>query len=60
MSFLVFLDQLGSAIWRAYGDKISPHLSRAQYLARLPVPAVIHDDPAFDPSSGQEPTTIPY
>jgi hypothetical protein len=44
MSFLVFLDQLTSAIWSAYGDKISPHLSRAQYLARLAVPAIIHDD----------------
>jgi hypothetical protein len=44
MSFLVFLDQLTSAIWSAYGDTIAPHLSRAQYLARLAVPAVIHDD----------------
>lgn len=44
MSFLVFLDQLTSAIWSAYGDRIGPHLSRAQYLARLAVPAVIHDD----------------
>jgi hypothetical protein len=44
MSFLVFLDQLTSAIWSAYGDAIAPHLSRAQYLARLAVPAAIHDD----------------
>ncbi len=44
MSFLVFLDQLTSAIWSAYGDTIAPHLSRAQYLARLAVPAIIHDD----------------
>lgn len=44
MSFLVFLDQLTSAIWSAYGDTIGPHLSRAQYLAGLAIPVVIPDD----------------
>lgn len=44
MSFLVFLDQLTSAIWSAYGDTIGPHLSRAQYLAGLAIPVVVPDD----------------
>ena len=58
MSFLVFLDQLTMAIWSAHGDKIAPHLSRAQYLARLAIPAVIHDAPEPDPSSEQDPDTF--
>lgn len=37
MAFIVFLDQLISAIWRAYGDEMAPHISRAQYLARAPI-----------------------
>lgn len=53
LAFLVFLDQIMSAIWRAYGEQMAPHLRRIQHLARAPVTLGIHDHPelnhVFDP-----------
>lgn len=60
MAFIVFLDQLISAIWRAYGDKMAPHISRAQYLARAPVTLGIHDHPELDHMSDTDSDTFPF
>ncbi len=60
MAFIVFLDQLISAIWRAYGDKMAPHISRAQYLARAPITLGIHDHPDLDQMSEPDPDTFPF
>lgn len=60
MAFLVFLDQLISAIWRAYGSKMAPHLTRAQYLARTPITLGIHDHPDLDHASEVDPDTFPF
>jgi hypothetical protein len=60
MAFLAFLDQLITAIWRAYGDKMAPHLSRVQYLARAPITLGIHDHPELDQSSDKDPDSFPF
>jgi hypothetical protein len=60
MAFIVFLDQLISAIWRAYGDKMAPHIARAQYLARAPITLGIHGHPALDQMSEPDPDTFPF
>jgi hypothetical protein len=60
MAFLAFLDQLISAIWRAYGDKMAPHLSRVQYLARAPITLGIHDHPELDQASEPDPDSFPF
>lgn len=60
MAFIVFLDQLISAIWRAYGDKMAPHISRAQYLARAPITLGIHDHPDLDHMSDTDSDTFPF
>ena len=60
MAFIVFLDQLISAIWRAYGDKMAPHISRAQYLARAPITLGIHDHPELDHMSDSDTDTFPF
>lgn len=60
MAFIVFLDQLISAIWRAYGDKMAPHISRAQYLARAPITLGIHDHLDLDHMSDTDSDTFPF
>jgi hypothetical protein len=60
MAFLAFLDQLITAIWRAYGDKMAPHLARVQYLARAPITLGIHDHPELDRPSDPDPDSFPF
>jgi hypothetical protein len=60
MAFIVFLDQLISAIWRAYGDKMAPHIARAPDLARAPITLGIHDHPELDHMSDSGTDTFPF
>lgn len=60
MAFIVFLDQIISAIWRAYGEQMTPQLARAQYLARAPVTLGIHDYPELDHVSEDDIDSFPF